>query len=193
MSYQNIAFIGKARSGKDTAGARLVKRWAFTRLAFADPLKAAALELNPLVPLKNLDNHVRLSVCVKTIGWERAKDMYPEVRRTLQHMGQTVRELDPDFWVRVLMDKVRAADKWNIPVVVTDCRYRNEAEALRAAGFILVRITRPRGSAMTMEEIRAAMHASETELDDFPADETLTNGGSVFNLHTATDALVRQR
>lgn len=185
MSYQNVALIGKARSGKDTAGARLVENWAFTRLAFADPLKRMALQINPYIPT-GYGVTVRLESLVADVGWERAKTDYPEVRRILQHTGQTVRELDPDFWVRVLMDKVRAADGWNMPIVVTDCRYRNEAEALRAAGFVLVRIKRP-GLETT------DTHASENELNDFRADETLINGDSVFDLHTVTDALVRSR
>ncbi|MFF1812396.1 hypothetical protein ACFVXW_25345 [Streptomyces sp. NPDC058251] len=185
MTYKNVAFIGKARSGKDTAGERLVNQWAFTRLAFADPLKRMALEVNPYIPT-SYGVTVRLETLVADTGWEYAKDTYPEVRRVLQHMGQTVRELDEDFWVRVLMDKVRAADKWNMPVVVTDCRYRNEAEALRAAGFVLVRIKRP--DLMTTDT-----HASENDLNSFPADETLINAGRLFDFHTAVDALVKRR
>jgi hypothetical protein len=185
MSYQNIAFIGKARSGKDTAGARLVENWAFTRLAFADPLKRMALEVDPYIPT-GYGVTVRLSALIADVGWDYAKDRYPEVRRVLQHMGQTVRELDEGFWVRTLMDKVKAADNWNMPVVVTDCRYRNEAEALRVAGFVLVRIKRP-------DLMNTDAHASENDLNHFPADETLINAGRIFDLHTAVDALVRQR
>lgn len=191
MSYRNIAFIGKARSGKDTAGARLVGNWAFTRLAFADPLKRMALEVNPYVPTVT-GVTVRLEALIADVGWDYAKDNYPEVRRLLQRMGQTVRELDENFWLRSLMYKVTAADSLNMPVVVTDCRYRNEAEALRAAGFVLVRIKRPDSHHMTLAQAMAK-HASETELDDFPADETLINAGSIFDLHTAVDALVRPR
>lgn len=189
MSYQNIAFIGKARSGKDTAGARLVQHYAFTRLAFADPLKRMALQVDPLIPMKHLDSHARLSACVAAAGWEDAKDRWPEIRRVLQYMGQTVRELDPDFWVRMLMDKAKAAEGWNMPVVVTDCRYRNEAETLRAAGFRLVRIKRHTGRTVSM----TAQHPSETELDGYPCDDTIINAGSVFDLNTAVDALVRRR
>jgi hypothetical protein len=185
MSYRHIAFIGKAQSGKDTAGSRLVQRWAFTRLAFADPLKRMALQINPYIPT-GYGVTVRLESLIADVGWDYAKTNYPEVRRVLQHTGQTIREYDADFWVRVLMDKVTAADAWNMPVVVTDCRYRNEAEALKAAGFILVRIKRP-------DLTSADAHASENDLNDFPADETLINGGSVFDLHTVTDLLVRQR
>lgn len=185
MSYQNIAFIGKAQSGKDTAGKRLVENWAFTRLAFADPLKRTALDINPYIPT-GPNIAVRLATLVADVGWDYAKTRYPEVRRILQHSGQAVRAHDEDFWVNVLMDQVRAADRWNMPVVVTDCRYRNEAEALRAAGFILVRIERP--DLMTTDA-----HPSENELNAFPADETLINAGRIFDLHTAVDALVRQR
>ncbi|WP_328546782.1 hypothetical protein [Streptomyces platensis] len=185
MSYRNIALIGKARSGKDTAGMRLVHNWDFTRLAFADPLKRMALQVNPYIP-EGYGATVRLESLVADVGWDYAKDHYPEVRRVLQRMGQTVRELDEDFWLRALMDKVKVADGWNMPVVVTDCRYRNEAEALRAAGFILVRIKRP-------DLMSTDAHASENELNDFPADETLINAGRIFDFHTAVDALVRQR
>ncbi|WP_333731754.1 deoxynucleotide monophosphate kinase family protein [Streptomyces sp. IBSBF 3010] len=185
MTYRNVAFIGKAQSGKDTAGKRLVDNWAFTRLAFADPLKRMALQINPYVPT-GYGVTVRLETLIADVGWEYAKDRYPEVRRILQHTGQTVREQDEDFWVRVLMQKVRAADGWNMPVVVTDCRYENEALTLRAHGFILVRIKRP-------DLVSTDRHDSENALNDFPADETLINGGSVFDLHTLTDALVSPR
>ena len=185
MTYHNVAFFGKAQSGKDTAGKRLVENWAFTRLAFADPLKRMALQINPYIPT-GYGVTVRLEALIADVGWDYAKTTYPEVRRILQNTGQTVREQDEDFWVRVLMDKVRAADRWNMPLVVTDCRYRNEAEALRAAGFALVHIKRP-------DLMSTDAHASENELNDFPADETLINGGSVFDLHTAADSLVRLR
>ncbi|MFE1763096.1 hypothetical protein ACFW81_02570 [Streptomyces angustmyceticus] len=185
MSYRNVAFIGKARSGKDTAGMRLVHNWDFTRLAFADPLKRMALQVNPYIPT-SYGVTVRLESLIADVGWDYAKDHHPEVRRVLQNIGQTVRELDEGFWLRALMGKVKAADGWNMPVVVTDCRYRNEAESLRAAGFILVRVMRP-GLAST------DTHASENELNDFTADEALINAGRISDFHAAVDALVMQR
>lgn len=185
MSYQHVALLGKARSGKDTVAARLVRNWLFTRVAFADPLKGVALRLNPLIPT-TYNVHVRLKSLVADVGWECAKDKYPEVRRVLQTAGQTVRDLDPDFWANVAMDKVDAADTWNMPVVVTDCRYPNEAEALKARGFMLVRVQRP-GNPGTLE------HESETALDGYPVDRVLINGGTLFDLDTEADALIRRR
>ncbi|WP_371800884.1 hypothetical protein OHA38_20400 [Streptomyces sp. NBC_01732] len=192
MGYPHIALIGRARSGKDTLAARLVNAFAYTRVAFADPLKEMALEIDPVVayePSGYGPLPTRLSDVVRRIGWERAKDEFPEVRRTLQRTGQSVRDRDSDFWVNVAMDKVAVADTWNLPVVVTDCRYINEAEALKARGFKTVRVIRPQRPAMTMGEIRAALHESETDLDDFKADVTVANAGTLADLNSLADAL----
>ncbi|MFI6861307.1 hypothetical protein ACIBKZ_15630 [Streptomyces sp. NPDC050421] len=194
MTYRNVAIIGKARSGKDTVAGRLVSRFAFTRLAFADPLKDAALSLDPLILTTWDVSPVRLSRLVADVGWEYAKDHYPEVRRTLQRMGQGVRDLDEDFWLNVTLDRVTVADTWNLPVVVSDVRYRNEADALRNRGFLLVRITRPPvARSMNLAQIQAAKHASETELDDYATDLTVANDGNMSQLLGAADELARKR
>jgi hypothetical protein len=187
MTFRHIALMGRARSGKDSVAARLVRNYAFTRIAFADPLKGVALRLNPLIPT-GYGVHVRLKSLVSDVGWEYAKDNYPEVRRVLQTAGQTIRDLDPDFWANVAMDKVDAADTWNMPVVVTDVRYPNEAEALRNRGFVLVRVQRPDLPPQGDDE-----HESETALNGYPADRVLINGGSLFDLETEADALVSRR
>lgn len=174
---RNIGLIGKARSGKDTAAAHLVQTRAYTRLAFADPLKDMALTINPYIPT-GYGVTVRLSSLIADVGWEYAKDKYPEVRRVLQSTGQTVREHDEGFWVDVLRRKVNTAESWNLPVVVTDVRYENEADMLRSRGFHLVRIIRPErlnGS--------AAIHTSETALDGFAADATIYNTAGIADLH----------
>lgn len=187
----NIGLIGKARSGKDTAANHLVRTRAYTRLAFADPLKEMALSIDPYIPT-GVGVTVRLSALIADVGWEYAKDHYPEVRRILQHTGQTVREYDDEFWVATMRRKIDSALAWNIPVVVTDVRYPNEADMLRARGFKLVRIVRPLPTKHVMTGAKpiearylgdtAAMHDSETALDDYPADETLHNTSGIVDL-----------
>lgn len=181
----NIALIGKARSGKDTAAAFLVRERAYTRIAFADPLKEMALGVDPLVPTHLCGErliHVRLSALVRDVGWEYAKDHYPEVRAVLQRIGQTQREFDADYWVNVAARKIAGAERWNMPVVVTDVRYANEADMLRARGFRMVRIIRPFAE---MRQGAAAQHASETELNDYPTDAVIYNDGDVTQLQRA--------
>ncbi|GAB2572567.1 hypothetical protein GCM10027168_01720 [Streptomyces capparidis] len=186
MGPPHIALIGRARSGKDTIAARLVSHHAYTRIAFADPLKEMALSIDPIVAYEPSGYEplpIRLTDVVRRVGWERAKDEFPEVRRTLQRAGQAARDHDAGFWLGIALDKVDVADAWNLPVVITDCRYPNEAAALKARGFKLARVTRQCASD------RTAQHQSETALDGYPADVTIANTGTVDDLNRLVDQL----
>ncbi|MEW2302583.1 hypothetical protein AB0958_21865 [Streptomyces sp. NPDC006655] len=166
--------------------ARLVAEHGYTRLAFADPLKEMALSVDPLIPTEWNGGgyaHVRLSSLVQSLGWDYAKAKYPEVRRVLQHIGQTVRTLDPGFWIRALLERSVKADG---PIVVTDMRYENEYLTLERAGLIPVRVSRP-GAGLSGA---AGTHDSETALDDFTFTEGILNDGSLDLLYARTDALI---
>ncbi|MFE4610007.1 hypothetical protein ACFRK5_16910 [Streptomyces niveus] len=192
MSYRHVALMGQAGSGKDSAAARLVSAYQFVRVAFADPLKESAMRLDPIVGAEGTSYGalpIRLSDVVKRYGWDRAKNSYPEVRRTLQHLGETVRTDDPDFWLRIALDKIGTADRWSLPVVVSDVRYANEADALRAAGALMVRVERPGATAGG----EAARHVSELDLDAYPADVTIPNAGSLGDLYALVDTLAVRR
>lgn len=176
IPYPVVGLIGKKRSGKDTFAQGLIARGA-TRFAFADPLKEAALELNPLIGPVALPGElapirdVRLADAVDRLGWEGAKEI-PEVRRTLQQFGIGIRAIDEAFWVRVTLTRAVVHDG---PAVITDVRFPNEAKAIADVGGILVRIDRP-GLAST------DTHISETALDGYPADLTVTNSGTADDL-----------
>ncbi|MFJ9961089.1 deoxynucleotide monophosphate kinase family protein [Streptomyces avermitilis] len=186
--------MGRARSGKDSVAAHLTSRFAYARVAFADPLKEMALRINPEIVYDRSPElgteSVRLSTLVEHVGWERAKDDYPEVRRLLQHMGQTVREYDEDFWLNIAAKKISGAAGWGIPVVVTDVRYPNEAEALKRAGFKMVRVLRP-VPVPTFPQVVIRPHVSETALDDFPADVEIRNVGTLEDLRGKAESLAR--
>ncbi|MFE2409834.1 hypothetical protein ACFXDE_15975 [Kitasatospora sp. NPDC059408] len=188
MGHPNIALIGKARAGKDTIAETLVHRFQYTRLAFADPLKDMLLRVDPLVMDRFGLGAVRLSEVVDTKGWEAAKDQHPEARRLLQHFGQTLRDHEPEFWLQMLMDKVRTADRWGLPVVVADVRYPNEADALRRAGFRLVRVIR---GGLAGVSPAAPTHESETVQEEIFADRTVFNLSTLDALHAQAEALVK--
>jgi hypothetical protein len=182
MNAPIIGLIGRARSGKDTFAARLVAEHGYTRLAFADALKDMALEVDPVVDYDWRSGDARhLSEFVRLYGWEHAKDGPPEVRRFLQNLGVAVRNADPDFWVsRVREQLPHFSDPASQrPIVVTDVRFRNEADMIREADGILVRITRP-GQAEDS-------HVSETELAYHRCDHVVANDRTLADLHTLAD------
>ncbi|SCL32953.1 hypothetical protein GA0070616_4598 [Micromonospora nigra] len=174
-----VGMMGRARAGKDTVAARLVEAHGFRRYAFADALREAALIADPLViPIGTVGMSVRLSELVAEVGWEGAK-AHREVRRTLQQFGIGIRHLDPHFWVNVVMDEVRHRSQ---PVVITDVRFPNEADAVEIMGGALWRVVRP-------GQDESDQHVSEVALSDRRADATLTNDSDVHSLMKEVDAL----
>jgi hypothetical protein len=201
MTPPLIGLLGHKRAGKDTFASRLIEEHGYARVAFADPLKEAALALDPIVytfvggPYDGVQ--YRLADLVAQRGWERAKE-YPEARRILQHLGDAVRLLDPGFWVRAAMARVAELqatemmmsfggtvirETRGLPVVITDVRYPNEAEAIREAGGTLVRILRP--GADSADDA----HSSEHALDDCPVDVITNNTGGLDELFAQADRL----
>lgn len=150
-----IGLAGYAGAGKDAIASEFIKiRPEFTRVAFADALKAYVCATNPRV--RNL---------VRAFGWDAAKRSFPDVRETLQTVGMAAREhIGEDVWIR-------AALQTRGPVIVTDVRFPNEADAIRRRGGYVVRIRRPGVGPVNG-------HATETALDGYPTALTIDNAHS---------------
>ena len=155
-----IGLSGYARSGKDTVADILVNNYSFTRLAFADKVREF---------LYASDDAVKF--VVDEVGWERAKNM-PSVRRALQTTGLAAREVfGQNFWVDQI---VKSLDDLNL-VVITDVRFKNEADKIRNRGGYVWRITR-NGVGPVND------HISELDLDDYEFDLVLNNNHSLDTL-----------
>lgn len=168
-----VGMSGYAGSGKDTVGSMLVEDFGFRQVSFAAPLKEAVYRLNPTVAVFD-DKVVRVKDAVDKMGWDRAKFEYPEIRTQLQRMGTEVgRDLfDQNLWVNLAMKDIKENGG---NVVITDCRFPNEAEAIRKIGGRLWRIERP-----GTKPVNA--HPSETALDGEKFDWTLINDGTLDDL-----------
>lgn len=166
-----IGLSGAMRSGKDTAATTLLEQ-GFVRVSFADKLRAFMYALDPLIPTGA--GPQRLAKLVDVHGWEACKNTYPEVRALLQRCGTDAgrKVLHENVWVdavaRTLPDE---------PIVVTDVRFPNEADALRAAGGVIVRVTRPGFTP------GADAHPSETAMNGYLFDYEVKNDGTVRDLH----------
>lgn len=195
-----LGVAGYAQSGKDTAATYLAER-GWIRAGFADALRAFALAINPVIPvpfraritlarkhpggsaarLRTLARrYVRLADLIDTFGWDVAKVVVPEIRPFMQRVGTEGgrKVLGGDIWVRALIDHLPDA-----PVVITDVRFANEADAIEAAGGTVIRIVRP-GTGPVND------HPSETELDRRQFAAVIANDGTIPALHAAVARLV---
>lgn len=154
MTPRIIALGHQSRVGKDTAAkameAELTPYGTVRRFAFAEPLKRIAHEL--------LGQHgLREGVFYESAEGAALRDVplcggCPEkgactgsVHLTpVQcwiHLGQKMRDLYPAVWAEATM---RAVQEWGGNyAIITDLRFPNEAQAVRAAGGFCVRVVRP--------------------------------------------------
>lgn len=177
-----IGLTGFARSGKDEVAKALARRgWA--RVAFADPLRDMLYALNPIVVPP-----IRVQHLVDELGWDRAKENYPEVRQLLQRLGtdagRTV--LGENVWVdagiRTAEDHLARGARG---VVFTDVRFDNELEAIQSRGGRIAYIARPGVTAVNDHPSEAL--AQQLEKGVRHPDVRLWNGGTLEQL--AADVL----
>lgn len=177
-----VGVTGRKRAGKDTFAKRLVDQHGFIRMAFADNVRKVALAIDPLVAevtyAGKYVTHARLSTMVDALGWEKAKEI-TEVRRILQRIGtEGIRSLDDGFWIRQVLDNLPDG-----PVVITDVRFPNEADAIKKAGGVVIRVNRP-----GLDE--SDQHTSESAMDGYLHDWSVANTGTVEALYVKVDELV---
>lgn len=152
-----IAFHGKLGSGKDTAGERLAEMAAVPtgRLSFARLLKesAAALFGIPVEDWEKYKNDPDVKILLQ-VGWTTEMVNGEEVdvpniiveltaREFLQRYGtESHRDIfGADFWVeQALRNYYYEADGLTY---ITDCRFVNEANAVKALGGYVIEVEGP--------------------------------------------------
>lgn len=92
-------------------------------------------------------------------------------REALQYVGTDLfRNSFPQIWVDALFLNYNPSKKW----IITDVRFKNEAEKIRNLGGKLLNIKRKNDNTDT--------HPSETELDDYDWDYVIENNGGIQDL-----------
>lgn len=179
-----VALTGLAGTGKSTAAAILSERHGFARTRFTGPLKAmlrayfAALGLAPVIIEAMIEGELKELPSPYLCG--------RSPRYAMQHLGTAWgRDLmAPEFWVEAWQHAVvDALERGASGVVVEDCRFPNEAEAVRALGGRLIRVTRP-GLAPI-----ASDHPSEGQM--LGEDGEILNDGDLDLLARRLDFAVR--
>lgn len=206
-----IGLTGLAGAGKDSAADTLCTHAGFTKLAFADALRsevAHAFQLgghsHVLTDREHKErqlNMLALRYCndpafvdlVADLEHERVSSPYlaktHSPRQILQWWGTEYRRAQqPNYWstkVAMQVARLRADDQFR--VVITDCRFANEATAVRTMGGEIWQVTRP-GQAIV-----EGGHASQTDGSKLQPDATLVNGSDINGLRHSVLRLLQAR
>lgn len=154
--------LGQKGHGKDSFAQliqtavqnRAKKGTPFTILHFADPLKHMACQIfgltlpqcnDPQLKEQALPQPLALDLylggmCRETgLSIRKAEKIAYTPREVLQYFGTDyVRAVQSDYWIQVLVRTLRGKRR----VLIADCRFPDEAQALRNLGAKLIRITR---------------------------------------------------
>lgn len=161
-----VCISGKAQHGKDTT---------------ATTLKNILSGRGHRVLIAHYGDLVKY-ICKTFFDWDGNKD--EAGRAILQRVGtDEIRAQRPSYWVDFLIGIIQMfPDEWDY-VLIPDCRFPNEIDSFKAAGFDVthVRVIRiPFVSPLTPEQ---QMHQSETALDGVRADVYVLNSSNLFDLN----------
>lgn len=113
-------FLGLMGSGKDYRASFYIKNFKYEQVAFADTLRDILWSILGYTP----SNYEQFKKSNIKLGWFKN---ISTGRKLLQNLGSTLRMfIGDDVWVNILLKKI--IDKPR--VVITDCRYDNEASKL---------------------------------------------------------------
>jgi hypothetical protein len=168
-----IGLTGPARCGKTTA-ARIIKdQFGWFEFAFADTIRDM-LSVGMQWDRRTFNGYDK----------EKVDEMHQvSPRKAMQTLGDWGRAIHPDFWIRITADdilrhKARFEAKWprSWPgVVISDIRFENEAEFVRAAGGIVLHIHREKTA-----PVRS--HISEQGIQLRSGDFSVPNNGTIEDL-----------
>lgn len=198
-------------SGKTTLTNILVNDYGFKRLAFADPVKMVATEM--LRSFRAAMNDVVWAETNEPVPYYTLDDInamkgHPAIRGLLQLIGTELGRNwygPEDVWIKAFQRVLEYTEEQDetTRIVCDDCRFINEAEALKNMGFTVIRIMRDgperldsirlairrEHPLMTDTELEAALikmqeHPSEVEQDNIESHFAVYND-SIPDLHSA--------
>lgn len=164
-----IALSGPAGSGKSTAAKYLVEWRGFTLVKFAAPLKdmlrAIGLSEHEIEgDLKQVPSDILCGQtprhAMQTLGTEWGRDC-----------------IGSEFWVNAWARRVSTLSR----VVCDDCRFENEAEAIRKFDGMIIGLSG-----------RGGIEGSHVSEKGVSPDFILNNSGDIKNLHRSLDRLVNR-
>ena len=175
-----IAITGHKFSGKSTVARLLHNATGYEVVSFADKLKDITCVLSGCTREQLEDYDFKELVYVPSYLRPYCGNAEkPTFRAFLQHFGSEVmRGVNDNIWIDCTLSNCGK------DAIISDCRFPNEAKAVKARGGIVIKIVRPDAKA-------SDSHQSETLIDEIDADYTIINNSTLENLVSNVDGLVR--
>lgn len=172
-----IGITGHKCSGKSTISQILSEALNYDIKSFATPLKKMVCALLNCTMSQLEDYDFKENTKVPKHLWPYCANGQHTVRALLQGLGDVMRKENPNVFVNCTLHDVE--DK----VVISDCRFPNEAYAIKKKGGVIIKIIRD-GVDVSDE------HQSETKIDSIDADYIIENNSSLKELCGNVGALV---
>ncbi len=170
-----IGLIGAAGSGKDT----VAKLLGYKKLSFAGTVKDVASIAFCW------DRDLLEGLTPESRAFRETVDEYWGItpRTAMQKIGtEMFRDIiSKDFWLKRIRKEIERAD--GSPMVITDCRFQNEADFIRELGGTIVYIKRDAVEVSNPSESK--LHPSELAFYNITPDVTIENNGTLEELEKA--------
>lgn len=173
-----IGLTGKAGSGKDTVADYLKLRHEYMKVAFATPLKNG---IKAMLDLTDVDlDHPKKEQVIDDIG--------KSPRQMMQTLGTEWGRncVNTDLWLILAKRKIDLYHGAGYDVVITDCRFENEAKFIRDNGGTVVHILRDGAGT-------PHAHASEAGVSAEYNDYVLSNNGPIASLYEQVEVMLKAR
>ena len=201
-----IGISGFINSGKDTVADFLVQNYNFKRESFAGSLKDA------VSVVFNWDRELLEGRTIESRNWRNKVDKWwaqrlniPNLtpRWVLQQWGTEVLRggFHNDIWIASVENKLRSSSQ---NIVITDCRFPNELNAIQQAGGKLIWVKRGElpvwynlalsaneGHVLAKNELeKAGIHASERDWIGTNFDFIIDNNSTLEDLYSQIEKIM---
>lgn len=196
---KNIGIAGKFAVGKTSVANILESNHGYVRMSIASSLKQFVNEMYAR-DVYGTDEGAVLqksdSILINTVDGRRMVT----VRQLLQDIGNQMKLIDQDIWLRGVRHQVLLWNEMGKSVVIDDVRFPREAEYLKNIGFINVRLAasedtrleryfRTYGIKPTRQELN---DKSETAVDAITPDYELDGERSAEELADVVAAIAQE-
>lgn len=176
-----IGLAGAAGAGKGSVANFLVAA-GFGEIAFADPIYAAVSAMTGISVAKLQD---------RAIKEQPIPGFGKSPRELLQLLGTEFGRnlIGKSIWIDIAMQKADGYASAGVSAVITDVRFDNEAEAIRARGGVIWQVVRDAPSCLAGQ---AARHESESGVSRHHIGRTIVNSGTLNDLRGEVDAAMQE-